>query len=210
MQTFTHHAVTFLLLLLFVTVGSYAMEYDEYLRADKHVNIDQVLASQPRQDLPLTLRKQAEAIEQTSVRCLTAMLYGEARGEPFMGKVAVAYTAATRMRHSGKSMCDVVLRKSAKGVYAYTTFWYHPELLKLATGEIDEPSNMNKLDAKAWRWCQRAAKVVWHREVADPTNGADHYWSPTVAEELGTGTPAWQAEFEYTATIGTHEFYASI
>jgi hypothetical protein len=48
------------------------------------------------------------------IRCLSAVIYSEARGEPELGKLAIAYASINRAKRSSRSICKIkgVTRRS--------------------------------------------------------------------------------------------------
>ena len=93
-----------------------------------------------------------------SVNCLALvllalMVQSEAAGEPFDGKLAVAYVAVNRAQMSGKPL-EVVLRQPKQ-------FAIFPRV------DISESS-----------WL--AARMALYRQQPDPTHGADHFYNPLV------------------------------
>jgi spore germination cell wall hydrolase CwlJ-like protein len=117
-------------------------------------------------------------------KCLAVMIYGEARGEPHLGQVGVAYTAVNRAKKS--SICDVVLSP-----YQYSVFNDNPTLKTVALSASLLPSYKNIFDEKAWQQSWKIAQDVLRRKVPDPTNGATHYLSPVLMNELGYEMPEW-------------------
>lgn len=107
-------------------------------------------------------------IEQQSDNILLGMLvWGEARGEPGIGKDAVAHTVLNRLAlspHFGKTLKDIILRP-----WAFSSF------------NENDPNRSKMLDPLAhgsiaeWAAAILAANNALSGASQDPTNGATHY-----------------------------------
>ena len=133
-------------------------------------------------------------------KCLATMIYGEARGEPQIGQVAVAYTAVNRA--VDRTVCDVVLAPKQ-----YSIFNDNPALKTAALSLYIEPKHKNIIDAEAWPRAVEVAQAVMRKKVPDPTKGATHYLAPEAMEALRYEYPEWSKEFRLTAVIYGHKFY---
>lgn len=129
-------------------------------------------------------------------KCLAVMIYGEARGEPVKGQVAVAYTAVNRAVN--KTVCKVVLAPKQ-----YSIFNDNPYLQEVARSKTLEPVQKNITDSRSWKQAVKIAKSVLKREVRDPTKGATHY----LAYKSLNHIPRWSREFTKTAEIENHTFF---
>lgn len=129
--------------------------------------------------------------ELTLLACLIA---GEARGEPFDGKIAVAWVVRNRVaypgaRRFGNGWRGVILRK-----WQFSAF------------NQDDPNRKKILrprhyfSEKTWGECYRAAAGVFFGYVDDPTGGADHYHTKRVS-------PNWSDGKTPTVEIGAHRFF---
>ena len=113
--------------------------------------------------------------EETAIRAII----GEAEGESYAGKVALAYALQNR--------------GSIRGVYGYKAIstrlgGYYRGDRKIAEGTVKEA-------IKALKWANS------HPE-ADTTSGADHW------EAVGRfGEPYWAKSMIKTVKIGAHQFY---
>jgi spore germination cell wall hydrolase CwlJ-like protein len=133
-------------------------------------------------------------------KCLATMVYGEARGEPHIGQVAVAYTAVNRARN--RSVCDVVLAPKQ-----YSIFNDNPALRAAAMSLDVEPKHKNYVDQQAWPKAVAVAKAVLQRKVPDPTKGSTHYLAPAAMEALGFTYPKWSEQYTLVTVIAGHKFY---
>lgn len=123
---------------------------------------------------------------------LAQLIWGEARGEPVDGKIAVAWVAVNRSRKPGWWGTD--LRQVILKPYQFSC-WnkYDPNRRKLK-----EPL---KHDSKeAWFECYRIALGVLWEVYPDPTNGCTHYVS-------GGIRPNWLESQTPQIIIGSHEFF---
>lgn len=133
-------------------------------------------------------------------KCLSVMIYGEARGESTKGKVAVAYTALNRAAKS--TLCKVVLAHKQ-----YSIFNNNYALQAVALSEFDTPVLNNPIDAESWETSVKVADVVIHRAISDPTNGATHYVAPFVMKLKKYKYPRWTKEYTLVKVIDNHQFY---
>jgi spore germination cell wall hydrolase CwlJ-like protein len=133
-------------------------------------------------------------------KCLAVMVYGEARGEPHLGQIGVAYTAVNRAKKI--TVCEVVLSP-----YQYSVFNDNSALKIIALSPNLKPKYQNMFDEKAWQQAWKIAQDVLRRKVPDPTNGATHYLAPNLMAELGYEMPEWSKEFDLVAIINNHNFY---
>lgn len=144
-----------------------------------------------------------EIVEDTEAKqekCLATMIYGEARGEPYEGQVAVAYTAVNRARN--RSVCDVVLAPKQ-----YSIFNDNPSLRAAAMNLDVEPNHKNYVDQQAWPKVVEVARAVFRKKVEDPTYGSTHYLAPVAMEILGYKYPRWAEEYRHVVTIHGHKFF---
>lgn len=119
-------------------------------------------------------------------------IYGEARGESWTGKLAVAWTIrnrADRPNWWGKTITEVCLKP-----WQYSC-WLHDDpnsaILRAVTLE----------DAK-FRECLAAACLVYNKAMGDPTSGATHYYALSMDKP-----PKWAASMKALTVIGGHRFY---
>lgn len=113
---------------------------------------------------------------------LTKVVYGEARGEPRDGQIAVAWVVKNRSAKSGKSIAFEASKPSQ--FYGYT-----------AAG--------NMPDQKAKQNCEKIAQDVINGTLKDPTGGATFFYS-------GSAVPSWAKGKSPCATIGGHKFFKNI
>jgi len=112
----------------------------------------------------------------------------EAGGEPYEGKLAVAYTVMNR----GKSVIDTVLRS-----YQFSA-WNTDSSTRL--GIDDTP-------IAVLRECYKASCAAYFKLSEDPSLGATHYLNEEVTRKARGGTlPTWFDESKVTARIERHTF----
>ena len=125
------------------------------------------------------------------VAALAAIVFGEARGEPLEGRVAVAHVVRNRASRLGASINEVVHDR-----HQFTAV--NPN--DVNREEIERAAARN---TEEWQSALDVARSVLSGETPDPTNGADHYYNPRDANpRWGRGHSAWSE----TAEIGGHVF----
>jgi spore germination cell wall hydrolase CwlJ-like protein len=123
-------------------------------------------------------------------RCLSEVMYYEARGEGEDGQRAIAEVVFHRMAHGnyGHSICAVVY----EGVG-------HPgcQFSFACNGEMAQPK-----EPEPWRAAQILAARILTGEVrlSDATGDATNFHAASV-------TPDWTDDMERTVQIGNHVFY---
>jgi spore germination cell wall hydrolase CwlJ-like protein len=126
-------------------------------------------------------------------RCLSEVMYYEARGEGQDGQMAVAEVVFHRLRHGhyGHSICAVVYEGAGSPGCQFSF---------ACNGEL----TLRK-SARAWRSAETLAARILTGEVAmrDITGNATHFHAISVA-------PEWADEMERTVQIGNHVFYKRI
>jgi spore germination cell wall hydrolase CwlJ-like protein len=123
-------------------------------------------------------------------RCLSEVMYYEARGEGEDGKRAIAEVVFHRMAHGnyGHSICAVVYEGAG---HAGCQFSF------ACDGELAQPK-----EAEPWRATQILAARILTGEVrlTDATGNATNFHAVSV-------TPDWSGDMERTVQIGNHVFY---
>lgn len=113
--------------------------------------------------------------------CLTQNIYWEARGEPPLGQIAVAWVTLNRVKSPRwpDHVCDVVTQP-------HQFSW---------TSSPSTPS-----DEEAYEQAVLIAASVLAGQIPDPTGGATHYYAHNYAH------PRWASKLTPTAVIGGHTF----
>jgi spore germination cell wall hydrolase CwlJ-like protein len=126
-------------------------------------------------------------------KCLSEVLYYEARGEGAGGQKAIAEVVFHRMNHGdyGHSICAVVYEgKDRPGCqFSFT-----------CDGEIARPKQM-----AAWRQSEKLAAEILTGEVSlhNATGGAVNFHAVSVS-------PDWADTMDKTTQIGNHIFYRGV
>ena len=119
----------------------------------------------------------SSSVNSSDLNLLSRLVYGEARGEPYNGQVAVAAVVLNRVRNSSfpNTVAGVIYQRGAFDV--------------VADGQINlTPNDTAKKAAQD-------ALNGW-----DPSNGAIYYFNPS------TATNKWIWSRPMTVTIGKHRF----
>jgi N-acetylmuramoyl-L-alanine amidase len=123
-------------------------------------------------------------------------IWGEARGEPSEGQVAVAWVILNRAsRHQFAQY-----QHGRTGAVAKVC--YQP--LQFSCWNEGDPNREKALTLPAEGPQFKIAKDVLAGAIPDPTNGADHYYVTNMKNP-----PYWASMFKVTAVIGAHTFLDS-
>lgn len=122
-------------------------------------------------------------------RCLAEAVYYEARGESFVGQLAVAEVVRNRVhsRHYPDTFCDVVYEGSWRSTGCQFTFTCDGSLRSGPRGE-------------SWAQANLVAGQVLMGLTRPLTHRATHYHTDEV-------DPVWSASLVETTRIGAHIFY---
>lgn len=125
---------------------------------------------------------------------LSRTVFGEARGELWEGKVAVAWVIKNRWK-SRKWYAGATIASTAMKAKQFSC-WNDsdPNRPKMCDATDDELSE-----------CQAAAMAAILGTVPDPTDGCTHYHATTMETY-----PPWALGKEPHRTIGRHSFYKEI
>lgn len=117
--------------------------------------------------------------------CMARVIYDEARGEPYKGKVAVGHVVLNRVKESeDKTVCDVVYQKK-----------------RIRSRYICQFSGMCKGTKTPFDgYSLNIAYNIISGRTKDPTRGATHFHNDTVR-------PYWSTVYEQTVRIGKHTYY---
>ncbi|CAN0511496.1 unnamed protein product [Laminaria digitata] len=124
------------------------------------------------------------------LHCLAQNIYHEARGEPMVGKVAVAHVVLNRVadRRWPRQICSVIKQGGYKRLHRCQFSWW-------CDGRSDTPR-----DRAAWKESLHVAKMIKKGVINDPTNGALWYHALSVS-------PSWAKKLDRYTRIGQHVFY---
>jgi N-acetylmuramoyl-L-alanine amidase len=128
---------------------------------------------------------------------LVRTIYGEARGEPREGKIAVAWVIVNRSElegYGGPSLDGVCLKAHQFSCWNLDD----PMRSKIRLARVPQLIN-----------CIHAGLDVVEGLVPDPTGGATHYLNPEVTKMIRPDgkLPSWAEDDKITAMIGKHTFY---
>jgi spore germination cell wall hydrolase CwlJ-like protein len=124
------------------------------------------------------------------IGCLALNIYFEARGEPDLGKIAVAYVVLNRVadKRFPATVCDVVRQGGEQRLHRCQFSWW-------CDGRSDTPR-----DTRSWQQVQAVARQVYWGFSPDPTAGALWYHADSIS-------PSWDHVFNRGPQIGQHIFY---
>ncbi len=117
----------------------------------------------------------------TDLHALTLTIWGEARGEPIEGKIAVAMVICNRvMAHYGKAQtyADVCLAKAQFSAWTEEVSQMQQADIELSGGHADPVLAL----------CEEIARATIAGQLADNTGGANHYLTTAA---LHGNAPAW-------------------
>ena len=127
---------------------------------------------------------------------LTALIWGEGRGERIEGKLAIGCCVRNRVNDKRwpNTYEEVILQDKQFSCFNLEDQNHHSVLNALLPSQ--------KWKDPVWRECRWAAYAVIDNWVRDVTHGANHYNT--------TGCdPAWDDDMVLTVVIGGHEFFRS-
>ena len=122
-------------------------------------------------------------------------VFGEARGEERLGKIAVAWVIVNRWK-SGRWFAGDTLSATCLMPWQFSCWNPNdPMRPKIEAVTLDKPS---------FRACTNVSLMVIADEYPDPTSGATHYYASHI------GTPVWAVGKTVDKTIGRHLFFRNI
>jgi len=158
--------------------GSKTESAVKYFQRTNGLTVDGIAGSQTLAAMGIY---EAQSSSQSSgdVYLLARLISAEARGEPYLGQVAVGAVVLNRVEHPSfpNSISGVIYQKGAFSC--------------LTDGQFDQP-----ISDSAYRAAREALNGY------DPTGGAIYYFNPA------TATSSWIWSRPYLMTIGSHRFCA--
>lgn len=125
-------------------------------------------------------------IESIALLCLTLNVFKEARGEPVVGQLAVAFVTLNRTKQTG-DVCEAV--------FAPKQFsWVETD----TKGGVLVPSKRPDRTSKEWKQAEAVAKAAFYAN--DFTHGATHFHTSKVS-------PKWARKLKFVGEYGDHRFY---
>ncbi len=133
---------------------------------------------------------QAKVDVPAEIECLALNIYFEARGEPDIGKLAVAHVVMNRVedRRFPETICGVSKDGGQKKLNRCQFSWF-------CDGRSDRPN-----DLRQWERSKALAREIFWGLSMDPTGGALWYHATYVR-------PVWRKALVKSAKIGNHIFY---
>ncbi|RJX18933.1 MAG: LysM peptidoglycan-binding domain-containing protein [Ammonifex sp.] len=152
------------------------------LKEANDLNTDLII---PGQVLSVPVNAAADMLDEEQLWLMARIINAEARGESFMGKVAVGAVIMNRLHHPAfPNTAREVIFQCTNGVYEFTP---------VADGSFNlEP------DHEAFEAARMAVEGV------DPTNGALFFYNPVTAQD------EWIRTLPVITSIGNHVFAGSV
>jgi len=149
----------------------------EEINADQTVAVQPISQSNPERNNQDSVSRSSNHYSRHNLDSLARLVYGEARGEPFVGQVAIAAVVLNRVESDkfGDTINEVIFEPGAFTAVSDGQYYLQP-------------------NEQAYKAAQ-AALNGW-----DPTNNAIYYWNPA------TATSKWIWSRPITVTIGKHVF----
>lgn len=157
--------------------GSKTVEAVKYFQRRNGLTADGIVGAKTAAAMGITLSSGGGGYNSSDTYLLARAVYGEARGEPYLGQVAVAAVILNRVKSSKfpNSISGVVYQAGA-----FTC---------VSDGQINLTPNDTAMQAA------KDALSGW-----DPTNGCLYYYNPR------TATSAWIWSRQVRLVIGEHNF----
>jgi N-acetylmuramoyl-L-alanine amidase len=137
---------------------------------------------------------------------LALTLWGETRGEPIDGKVAVACVIRNRMVRRRQTVREVCLAPMQFSCWQPIGGAANHKALMALAGALVAGETANAPDP-VLRECQWIADGVLSGACRDIVHGADHYLTTTLLSS--TKKPGWVRTMTFAASVGAHAFYRS-
>ena len=151
-----------------------------------------------------TLRQIARKLKEDfgnvpALNLMAGAIFGEARGEPFIGKVAVGYVILNRALDKTSLPIADAIKAVVLRPFQFSSFLPHDPNYQKVKRIVNRSPKCNK-EKDVWTECYVAAYIVWHKLMEDPTLGATHYFASSIP------TPKWAKNMQITTMIGNHIF----
>lgn len=163
--------------------GSQTLEAVKYFQRKNGLKVDGIAGTNTLRAMGIynssgnSSSNSSSSTNSSDLNLLSRLVYGEARGEPYTGQVAVAAVVLNRVEHSSfpNTIAGVIYQSGAFDV--------------VSDGQINLTPNDTAIKAA------QDALNGW-----DPSNGAIYYFNPN------TATNKWIWSRPMTVTIGKHRF----
>ena len=134
--------------------------------------------------------------DDTEEMLLARVIYGESGGVSDLAKIAVAWSVKNRLEDKnsrfGDSYYQVILKENQ-----YDSLWNE----KISWKVKIPPVQKNELEKIAWEKSYQTSEKVIKGEIADPTKGANHFYSTYISK------PFWADENKFTFSVDNFRFY---
>jgi spore germination cell wall hydrolase CwlJ-like protein len=130
---------------------------------------------------------------------LALTIWGEARGEPRAGRIAVGWVIKNRAAARKQSISQVCLDK-----WQFSCWWGQDANAQALRLRAERLLVGDVIAEPRWLDTLQLAHQVLVGAVPDPTRGADHYLTTALYEDHDA--PTWARAFPVVATIGRHTF----
>jgi hypothetical protein len=177
--------------------------YGEEIQAQPSQNIQ----TERPENQQRTSYKTDDFLKDDDKTLLARLIWAEARNCGEEERIAVAYTVVNRANDGNKSNGETV-KGAALKPWQYSCF---------NKNDVNRNKLMNpeKYDSKSFYECLDVAGRVLSGEVADPTNGATHYFNPKVVkpkwadkmQRIGRIPVAVEEKGRVNVKPSRHEFY---
>lgn len=143
----------------------------------------------------------------SDVRFMACTLYGECRGEPHEGQVAVAWVIrnrASRRRFVTLPGTEGAVKAACLAPWQFSCWNANDPnmpLLRSMAEYAGQPKELVRLEV--------VALGVLEGRIDDPTNGGDHYHTITQPSWAKAWPPEWAPTMAECARFGGHVFYNS-
>lgn len=133
----------------------------------------------------------------TALMCMALNIYHEARGEPFVGQMAVAQSVLNRMedKRFPNDVCSVVKQANYRSWDSRNPIRHQCSYSWFCDGKPDTPT-----DDKVFLESQILAQYMLSGRAPDVIEGATHYHADYV-------NPYWASSMDVTVKIGKHIYY---
>lgn len=138
------------------------------------------------------------ALSQEEILALT--LYGESRGEPIQGQIAVANVVRNRVLTQKMSYRNICLAPKQ-----FSCWNENDPNYVLLTGLAEEIKNGKPITDKYMKQCFWVAMGIVDDELLDNTNGALYYLTNDLF--FSDKQPSWSFNYKQPRTIGNQTFF---
>ncbi len=140
------------------------------------------------------------AVKQLPARTVLALTcWGEARGEPRDGQIAVCWVIKNRAAYRRQTIQEVCLAKAQ-----FSCWWGEDANAQALRRRAQRVLAGDIVPDPSWLTLLTLAYQVLVGIIPDPTLGGDHYLTQTLYE--GEDCPAWAKTMPVAVHIGAHVF----